>query len=238
MITLPISLVSAGGKFIGKEVAKEVGEELGEKAVKEVAGETAEKVIKEMTEKTTEKMSKEAVKDTVDGVAEVTKKAGNSIEKINPLRDPKIAKDVIEDPNAVYGYKPKPGSSLDQFDIDWSNVDEVAKARAARLEYLKAMDIKKAKLEAEVNGYLNNGKNMKEIAEIKVEQRNRDRIKSYTERGDYESLEKLYNRNMKEYGQKEGPTAEQLFEKYGSYEEVIYSSVKVNQGMNMILGIK
>ena len=50
MITLPISLVSAGGKFIGKEVAKEVGEELGEKAVKEVAGETTKKVTKTVFE--------------------------------------------------------------------------------------------------------------------------------------------------------------------------------------------
>ena len=49
MITLPISLVSAGGKFIGKEVAKEVGEELGEKAVKEVAEKTADDVIKTVT---------------------------------------------------------------------------------------------------------------------------------------------------------------------------------------------
>ena len=49
MITLPISLVSAGGKFIGKEVAKEVGEELGEKAVKEVAEDAVEKTVKKET---------------------------------------------------------------------------------------------------------------------------------------------------------------------------------------------
>ena len=36
---------------------------------------------------------------------------------------------------------------------------------------------------------------------------------------------------------KEGPTAEQLLNKYGSYEAVIYSSVRVNKGMNVILGI-
>ena len=99
------------------------------------------------------------------------------------------------------------------------------------------MEAKKAKLNAEINRYLDDGKDMKEIAEIKVEQRNLDRIKSYTESGDYENLEKLYNRNIKEYGRKEGPTAQQLLEKYGSYEEVIYSSVKVNNGMNVILGI-
>lgn len=166
--------------------------------------------------------------------------AGDAIKRkngANPLNDPKIAKDVITTPNSVYGYRPKSGSSLDQFDIDWSNADEVAKARAVRLEYLEAMEAKKAKLNAEINRYLDDGKDMKEIAEIKVEQRNLDRIKSYTESGDYENLEKLYNRNIKEYGRKEGPTAQQLLEKYGSYEEVIYSSVKVNNGMNVILGI-
>lgn len=154
------------------------------------------------------------------------------------LDDPKIAKDVVADPDAVYGYRPKQGSSLDQFDIDWSNADEVAKAKAARLEYLEAMEAKKAKLSVEVDNYLAEGKNMREIAEMKVNQRNMDRINSYIERGDYDNLEKLYERNLLEYGQKEGPNVQQLYEKYGSYEDVVYSSVKVNKGMNVILGIE
>jgi hypothetical protein len=156
----------------------------------------------------------------------------------SPLDNPKIARDVVADPDAVYGYKPKSGSSLEQFDIDWSNADEVGKAKQARLEYLEAMDAKRAKLSTEVDSYLAEGKSISEIAEIKVNQRNLDRINSYIENGDYEKLEKLYERNLLEYGQKEGPTIQQLYEKYGSYEEVIYSSVKVNEGMNVILGIE
>lgn len=89
-----------------------------------------------------------------------------------------------------------------------------------------------------VDNYLAEGKNMREIAEMKVNQRNMDRINSYIERGDYDNLEKLYERNLLEYGQKEGPTVQQLYEKYGSYEDVVYSSVKVNKGMNVILGIE
>ena len=58
MITLPVSLVSAGGKFIGKEVAKEVAEELGEKAVKEVAKEAVEKTVKR-------EVAEEAIKNPV-----------------------------------------------------------------------------------------------------------------------------------------------------------------------------
>ena len=62
MITLPISLVSAGGKFIGKEVAKEVGE----KAVKEVAEEIAESAAKKEMADTAEDLSQKTVdKDNV-----------------------------------------------------------------------------------------------------------------------------------------------------------------------------
>lgn len=99
------------------------------------------------------------------------------------------------------------------------------------------MNAKKAKLSTEVENYLADGKSMREIAEIKANQRNMDRINSYIEKGDYKNLEKLYERNILEYGNKEGPTLQQLYEKYGSYEDVIYSSVKVNEGMNAILGI-
>ncbi len=106
------------------------------------------------------------------------------------------------------------------------------------ITYLKEMEAKKVLLSAEVDFYLSEGKSISEIAEIKVNQRNMDRINSYIERGDYINLENLYQRNLIEYGQKEGPTAMQLLEKYGSYEEVIYSSVdKVNKSMNILLGL-
>lgn len=45
-------------------------------------------------------------------------------------------------------------------------------------------------------------------------------------------------RFIEEYGRREGPTVEQLYEKYGFYDDIIYSSVKVNQGMNVILRIE
>ena len=43
--------------------------------------------------------------DAGDGI----KEKGSRIEIIHPLDDPDVAKDVIVDPNAVYGYKPKSG---------------------------------------------------------------------------------------------------------------------------------
>ena len=76
MITLPISLVSAGGKFIGKEVAKEVGEELGEKAVKEVAEEAVEKTVK-----------KETAEEVAENTGKDTLQASNSIKEKNEVWD-------------------------------------------------------------------------------------------------------------------------------------------------------
>ena len=64
--------------------------------------------------------------------ANYNKGTGNGRSKMSLLDDPKIAKDVVADPDAVYGYRPKQGSSLDQFDIEWSNADEVAKAIASK----------------------------------------------------------------------------------------------------------
>ena len=75
MITLLISLVSAGGKFIGKEVAKEVAEELGEKAVKEVAEDAVEKTVK--TEVSEEIAESAAKKEMVDTAEDLSWKPGN-----------------------------------------------------------------------------------------------------------------------------------------------------------------
>ncbi len=44
---------------------------------------------------------------------------------MNPLDDSKIAKDVVTDTEMqFYVYKPKQGSFLDQFDIDWRYIFE------------------------------------------------------------------------------------------------------------------
>lgn len=38
----------------------------------------------------------------------------------------------------------------------------------------------------------------------------------------------MKERNILEYGRAEGPTPEQLYKKYGSWEDVIYGSLKTN----------
>ena len=102
MITLPISLVSAGGKFIGKEVAKEVGEELGEKAVKEVAEEAVEKTVKKETaEEVAENTAKKEIADTAEDLSQKT------IDKDNVFRDSGIIEEssVIQDVRNINGQR-------------------------------------------------------------------------------------------------------------------------------------
>ena len=106
IITLPISLVSAGGKFIGKEVAKEVAEELGEKAVKEVAKEAVEKTVKrEVAEEAVEKTVKTEVseeiaesaakKELVDTAEDLSQK---TVDKNDVLEGRKIIEKKIRPP--------------------------------------------------------------------------------------------------------------------------------------------
>lgn len=62
------------------------------------------------------------------------------------------------------------------------------------------------------------------------EKRNLDRMKSY-ESSNSEGLAAMKKRNIQQYGREEGPTPEQLFEKYVSWEEVIYGSVRTSPTM-------
>ena len=102
MITLPISLVSAGGKFIGKEVAKEVAEELGEKAVKEVAEEAVEKTVKtEVSEEIAESAAKKEMADAAEDLTEKIVKKEEALEDSSRVKGgsgaAKVGIDTIKD---------------------------------------------------------------------------------------------------------------------------------------------
>ena len=56
----------------------------------------------------------------------------------NPMDNPKVARDIIENPDAVYGFSPNPestriGKYADK--IDWTNPEQVAVARQTREAY-------------------------------------------------------------------------------------------------------
>ena len=58
--------------------------------------------------------------------------------KNNPMDNPKAARDIIENPNAVYGFSPNPESTrIGKYanKIDWTNPEQVAIARQTRKAY-------------------------------------------------------------------------------------------------------
>jgi hypothetical protein len=171
-----------------------------------------------------------------------TMRAGNSasvveVPKSNPLADPKVAKQIREDTSAIYGYSPKPGKGLDKFGIDYSDAGQVASARAKRIEYLQDIEKKKATLTEEVSMLQDEGMSLEDIARLKVDSRNKSRIDSYLQSNDLDGLKSMQERNLIEYGRKQGPTADQLFEIKGSWEDVIFGSVKSSRAMDVLLGL-
>jgi len=186
-----------------------------------------------------EKLAKNITKKIVGKGEGASEGAGNpnSIYKSNPLENPKVGKDVIENPDAVYGYSLKPESKLNSFGVDWTNTDEVAYAQSERIRYHEHLQQKKAMLKDEITKLQNDGYSMEDIARMKVEQRNQDRINNYIKSDNYDGLEAMKQRNLEEYQRAEGPTTDQLYKKYGSWEEAIYSSVRSNPAMDVVTGL-
>ncbi len=169
----------------------------------------------------------------------VIEKNTKLIYKHNPMDNQKAAKDIVYNSNAVYGYSPKPGSSLDEFvsKIDWSNWKQVEDARLQRIKYHRNLKKQKIALEQKLNRLLKEGYSIEEVAKIFVKARNDHRIETYIKQGNYEGLEAMKARNLKLYKNPDGPTIEQLFKRYGSWEEIIYASVRSNLGMDACTGL-
>ncbi|WP_432665098.1 hypothetical protein R9X47_02385 [Wukongibacter baidiensis] len=166
------------------------------------------------------------------GVEETSK-----VEFKNPLDNPKIAKEIQSNPDAVYGYSPKQESPLNKFGVDRTNPDEVAFARAERMKYLEKLKNKKIQLKEEIAKLEEDGLSIEAIARLKVEQRNQERMETYIKSNNIEGLKAMKERNLLQYGRAEGPTHEQLFEKYGSWEAVIYGSLRTNPAMDVLTGL-
>jgi hypothetical protein len=183
------------------------------------------------------------LKDVFAGnFAAITRRTSNKFGRVeapksNPLADPKVAKQIRKDSSAIYGYSPKPGKGLDKFGIDFSDAGQVASARAKRIEYLQDLEKKKAALTEEVSMLQHEGMSLEDIARLKVDSRNQSRIDSYLQSNNLDGLKSMQERNLIEYGRKQGPTADQLFEIKGSWEDVIFGSVKSSRAMDVLLGL-
>ena len=151
--------------------------------------------------------------------------------------DPRInasaMEDIVVNPNAVYGFSPDPNSKrLGEYaSYDWTDPVFVEKSRQDRIKYLASFDEQYAIW----NEMASQGKSTEEIARAVSAKRNEVRLASYKDNP--EGLQKVKESNLNTYGNENGPTAESLFEKYGSWEAVILKSFSSNSGMDACLGL-
>ena len=151
----------------------------------------------------------------------------------DPRENPAAMEDIVENPDAVYGFSPDPESPrLGSFaDYDWTDPEVVAEAQKERREYHESMDT----MTDILYRMRDEGASMEEMARAVSEERNRLRLESYKD--DPKGLAEVKESNLKTYGHEEGPTPDQLYEKYGSWTVVLQKAFSPNMGMDACCGL-
>jgi len=151
----------------------------------------------------------------------------------DPRDNPQAMKDIVYNPDAVYGFSPSPDSTrLREYvdAIDWTDAEQVAEARAQRQAYLDSM----SELYRLIEKMLTEGKNVEAIARAVSQRRNELRLEAYKD--DPKGLETVRKSNLETYGDEAGPSADFLYEKYGSWQTVLEKALNTNMGMDACLG--
>ena len=151
----------------------------------------------------------------------------------DPRENPAAMEDIVENPDAVYGFSPNPESQrLGSFaEYDWTDPEVVAEAQKERREYHESMDT----MTDILYRMRDEGASMEEMARAVSEERNRLRLESYKD--DPKRLAEVKESNLKTYGHEEGPTPDQLYEKYGSWTVVLQKAFSPNMGMDACCGL-
>ncbi|MBO7372670.1 MAG: hypothetical protein J6U19_00320 [Oscillospiraceae bacterium] len=151
----------------------------------------------------------------------------------DPRENPAAMADIIENPDAVYGFSPNPESTrLGTYaEYDWTDPELVAKAREERKAYHESME----SMTDILYRMRDDGASMEEMARAVSAERNRLRLAVYQD--DPEGLAAVKESNLKTYGHEEGPTPDELFEKYGSWTEVLRKAFSPNMGMDACCGL-
>lgn len=151
----------------------------------------------------------------------------------DPRENPDAMQDIIEDPDAVYGFSPNPESArLGTYaDYDWTDAEIVEQGRQDRIAYHESLN----SLYDILYKMRDEGKSIEEMARTVSAERNRLRLESYKD--DPEGLEKVKQSNLDTYGDENGPSADSLYEKYGSWETVLQKAFGTNAGMDACVGL-
>ncbi len=172
--------------------------------------------------------------NTQDGPEAVTAVEEGTFTYVHdPRENPHAMEDIIENPDAVYGFAPDPKSQrLGSFaGYDWTDPEFVAKAQEERRAYHESMD----SMTDILYKVREEGATTEEMARAVSEERNRLRMESYE--GDPGGLATMKESNLKTYGHEEGPTPDQLYEKYGSWTAVMQKAFGSNMGMDACCGL-
>lgn len=151
----------------------------------------------------------------------------------DPRENPAAMGDIIENPDAVYGFSPDPDSTrLGAYaEYDWTDPTFVAKAKEERKAYHDSME----SMTDILYRMREEGASVEEMARAVSAERNRLRLAAYD--NDPEGLAEVRESNLKTYGHEDGPTPDELFEKYGSWTAVLQKSFSPNLGMDACCGL-
>ena len=152
----------------------------------------------------------------------------------DPRENPDAMRDIVENPDAVYGFSPSKAeeSTLKDYAdaIDWTDPDQVAAAREQRQAYHDSLE----ELYEMIMDMVRQDMDIETIARAVSQRRNELRMEAYKD--DPEGLETVKKRNLETYGNEFGPTQDALYEKYGSWEMVLVKALGTNAGMDACLG--
>lgn len=151
----------------------------------------------------------------------------------DPRENAEAMADIIENADAVYGFSPDPQSlRLGAYaEYDWTDPAFVAEAQENRRAYHESMD----SMMDILYRMREEGSSIEEMARAVSTERNRLRLAAYQD--DPEGLAAVKESNLKTYGHEDGPTPDELFEKYGSWIAVMQKAFSPNMGMDACCGL-
>ncbi len=148
----------------------------------------------------------------------------------NPSNNPKVLADAVEDPKAIYGYRPNKEGSLKAFaDGDWSNPDFVEGLRQDRISYHNRNEVGVLEL---ISKMRNQGYTDDQVVRAVVEYRNQSRLSSYLDAKGNVIDQEGYAQALAHC-----KTYEQLRAEGKTNEAIIKSATRGNPGMDASTGL-
>jgi hypothetical protein len=151
----------------------------------------------------------------------------------DPCECPEAMKDIVVNPDAVYGFSPDPQSKrLGSYaSYDWTDPVLVAEAKKERKAYHDSF----SSMTDIMNRMTAEGASEEAIARAVSIERNRLRLAAYDDNP--EGLAEVKKSNLETYGHEDGPTPDEMYAKYGSWKMVLQKSFSANLGMDAVCGL-